>query len=202
MPRILYHTPLSPSCRALRILLREKNVEFTLIAENTWERRVIVSRYAISEYVEETYSTPPFMGKTPEERLEVRRLVDWFDRKFHAEVTHNILVEKIFKRLDWGEGPDSQVMKAGRQNLLYHLDYIAFLTETRSFLAGDALSFADMIAAGHLSALDYLGDVPWDYNPRVKEWYALIKSRPSFRTILTDRFGGYRPPEYYENPDF
>ena len=53
-------------------------------------------------------------------------------------------------------------MRAGHDNLRYHLAYIGHLTETRSWLAGDALSFADLAAAAHLSALDYLGEVPWE----------------------------------------
>ena len=81
-------------------------------------------------------------------------------------------------------------------------DYIGYLAKERYFLAGDHLTLADIAASAHLSALDYLGDVAWDYNPAARDWYALIKSRPSMRCILGERIRGVRPPEYYENPDF
>ena len=37
--RTLYHLPLDPGCRAIRILLGEKRLPFALKTENVWERR-------------------------------------------------------------------------------------------------------------------------------------------------------------------
>jgi glutathione S-transferase len=59
-----------------------------------------------------------------------------------------------------------------------------------------------MMAAASFSILDYLGDIDWNQYEDVKEWYALMKSRPSFRSLLADRISGLKPPAYYENPDF
>ena len=89
-----------------------------------------------------------------------------------------------------------------KHNILYHLDYIGYLAAERYFLAGDSLTLADLAAAAHLSALDYMGDVPWEYNKMAHNWYALMKSRPAMRCILIERVRGVRPPAYYENPDF
>lgn len=223
MTRQLYHTPLSPFCRKIRLALREKKLEFELIEENPWEKNlhlfalnpagevpvlieadgtVVSGNYAIAEYLEDTYAETPLMGKTTAARAEVRRLIDWFDHKFDYEVTQNILFEKVFKRLMHYGPPNSTAIRTGKDNIFYHLDYIGHLSAERYFLAGDHLSLADLAAAAHLSALDYLGDIPWDYNLACAEWYALVKSRPSMRGILTDRICGVRPPAYYENPDF
>ena len=222
--RTLYHTPLSPYCRKIRMLLREKELEFDLTQENVWDRRIeffalnpagevpvlmepdgeiISGGNTITEYLEEAYrDNKRFIGSSISERAEVRRLVDWFDRKFDYEVTQNILFEKVFKRLmRYGE-PQSDAIRAGKKNMLYHLDYIAFLTLEHRYLTGDTLTVADMAAAAHLSALDYLGDVAWEHNAKAKDWYALMKSRPSLRAILVDRIGTFRPPEHYEDPDF
>lgn len=221
--RILYHTSLSPYCRKARLLLMEKGLDFDLTQENIWERRleffalnpagevpvlmepdgqVISGNYAITEYLEETYKDKRFIGDTLTDRQEVRRLADWFDRKFDQEVTQLILFEKVFRRLMHCGEPQSDAIRAGKKNILYHLDYIAYLTGERRFLAGDTITLADFAAASHLSALDYLGDVPWDHNARAKEWYALMKSRPAMRHVLDDRVMGFRPPSYYEDPDF
>jgi glutathione S-transferase len=220
---MLYHTHLSPFCRKIRMLLKEKGLEFELICENPWDRNleffalnpagevpvlveengtVISGAYAIAEYVEEMYGTVTTIGNTSAERAEVRRLVDWFDHKFDYEVTQNILFEKVFKRYSQCGEPNSATIRIGRNNMLYHLDYIGYLANERYFLAGDAPTLCDLAAASHLSALDYLGDVPWDYNPAARNWYALMKSRPSMRCILIERVRGVRPPVYYENPDF
>ncbi len=219
----LYHTPLSPACRKVRVMLREKEIDFNLVEEPFWQRNieffklnpagdvpvliaekglVLCGGYAISEYLEEAYPEVQFFGNSLEEKAEVRRLVEWFDAKFEHEVTHNILFEKVFKRLmGYGE-PSSEALRAGKKNLAYHLDYIAFLLQQRNWLAGDYLTLADITAAAHLSSLDYLGDVAWEHQSATREWYALIKSRPAFRAILDDRVTGFRPPPHYVNPDF
>jgi glutathione S-transferase len=158
--------------------------------------------YAISEYLEETFPEVQFFGASIEERAEVRRLVDWFDRKFDTEVTQLTVFEKVFKRLmGYGE-PSSESIRMGKKNLSGHLSYMDYLLTSRNWLAGDYLTLADITAAAHLSTLDYLGDVNWDEKERVREWYALIKSRPSFRGLLDDRIKGFNPPAYYADPDF
>ena len=58
------------------------------------------------------------------------------------------------------------------------------------------------MAAAHLSALDYLGDVPWADHSGAKDWYARFKSRPSMRAILSDLISGIRPPAHYADLDF
>lgn len=221
--RTLYHLWLSPFCRAVRVALAEKKIEFRLKTENIWERRdeflalnpagdvpvlvepdgtAISGASVICEFLDEVHPEPPLIGRTPLERAETRRLVHWFDTKFNAEVTENILGEKMMKQfLGLGE-PDSQAIRAGYKNLRYHVDYVAYLVERRNWLAGDMLGMADIAAAGHLSALDYIGEMPWDDNETVKNWYARIKSRPSFRDILTDRIPGAPPPKHYADLDF
>jgi glutathione S-transferase len=64
------------------------------------------------------------------------------------------------------------------------------------------LTLADLAAAAHLSAIDYLGDVPWDEDETAKNWYARIKSRPSFRTLLGETMAGLPPSPSYANLDF
>jgi glutathione S-transferase len=93
-------------------------------------------------------------------------------------------------------------MRAARHNIRYHLAYIGWLVGTRDWLAGEKLSLADLAAAAHLSAVDYLGEVPWTADETAKNWYARVKSRPSFRTILADSLAGIAPPANYADLDF
>jgi glutathione S-transferase len=222
----LYHHPLDPFCRKLRLLLAEKNLPFEAIAENPWERRdefmvlnpagevpvlvwvdsgkehILADSTAIAEYLEETQPRPDMLGSLPEERAEVRRLIGWFERKFYDEVTRCIVDEKAFKRLAGRGGPDSNVLRAGYSNIHYHLDYIGFLTERRNWLAGEQITMADLAAAAQLSAIDYLGDIPWEQHIAAHDWYARIKSRPTFRPLLADRLGGLLPARHYADLDF
>ena len=223
----LLHYPLCPFSRSVRLALAECGIEAELAEERPWEWRaeflalnpagslpVLISdndgpisgAYAISEYLGETVASgggfQPFPGDTAA-RAEVRRLVDWFHRKFHDEVTNYLVEEKVFRRFGpKSASPDMEAMRAGHENLRYHLTYIGHLAEKRSWLAGDALSFADLAAAAHLSALDYLGEVPWEDHEPAKHWYALLKSRPSFRPLLADRVAGFIPSGTYADLDF
>lgn len=220
---ILHHLPLSPFCRKVRIVLREKGLPFDLQAVRVWERdraflalnpagkvpalqlddgMVIADSQAIVEYVDETAPNPPLLGATPAERAETRRLVAWFDDKFFQEVTTHLYGEKVMKRIARGGAPDSGALSAGRANLAPHLDYIAWLSDRRTWLAGDHFSVADIAAGAHISVLDFLGDVPWERFEGAKLWYQRIKSRPSFRPLLADRVTGFQPPPYYPNLDF
>jgi glutathione S-transferase len=156
----------------------------------------------IAEYLDEAYPEPRLIGRNLKERIEARRLAAWFDRKFFEEVTVNVAGEKLNRRMLSGDPPDSRALKAGRENLQTHLQYIAWLTDRRSWLAGDHLSIADISAAAHLSLIDYTGDVPWDQHPLTKEWYVRIKSRPSFRGLLRDVVPGIPPAAVYTDLDF
>ena len=118
--RILYHLPLSPYARKVRLALAEKRIPFDLRVERVWERReeflainpactvpvlqeengfCIIDSYAICEYLDEAYPDMPLLGRSLGERAEIRRLVAWFDGKFHLEVGRNLLFEKQMKQL-------------------------------------------------------------------------------------------------------
>jgi len=218
----LYHTPLSPFCRKVRLVLAEKKIEVELIEERYWEKRkdfitlnpagavpvlkadglVLAESSAICEYLDEVHPDPPLMPKSPGDRAEVRRLVAWFDDKFHREVTSKLLYERINKKITQAGYPDSANVKAGARNIKYHLDYLGWLLEERRWLAGDRLTLADFAAAAHLSALDYIRDVDWNRSPVVKDWYATIKSRPAFRSLLADSVPGFPQPAHYADLDF
>ncbi len=221
--RTLYHLWLSPYCRKVRIALGEKGLETELRVEKVWQRRadflainpagtvpvlvepngvVLAESTPICEYLDEVYPEPPLFGADPADRAEVRRLVNWFDLKFGREVTHNLVDEKLMKRFMAMGEPDSSAIRAGNHNIHYHLEYIAYLAERRNWLAGDEFGLADIAAGAHISAVDYLGDVPWADHVGAKDWYARVKSRPSFRPVLADHIPGIPPPKQYADLDF
>ena len=101
-----------------------------------------------------------------------------------------------------GGPPDMDVVRVARANVRYHLRYIGYLIRSRNWLAGSELSYADLAAAAHLSSMDFLGDVPWTEDETAKSWYARVKSRPAFRSLLTDRLPGMTPSPTYADLDF
>lgn len=226
----LHHYPLCPHSRFVRLALGEMGMEPELVEERPWERRaeflvmnpaattpVLVENSLavpgpgiIAEYLDETRGLG--MGDRrllPEglrERIEVRRLLDWFLGKFYEEVTGYLVMEKVYKRFmgsDLGGGPpDMNAIRAARSNVRYHLKYIGYLITSRKWLAGDTLTYADLAAAAHISCADYLGDIPWAEDEMAKDWYARVKSRPSFRPLLADRIPGMAAAEHYADLDF
>jgi glutathione S-transferase len=227
----LYHYPFCPHSRFIRLVLGEMGMESTLHEERPWERRdaflvinpagatpvfveeqgfAVPGAGVIAEYLDETRGLGLGMARLlPQDlavRVEVRRLMDWFNSKFFEEVSGHLVTEKIYKRFmraERGGGPpEMAAIRAARTNVRYHLRYIGFLAGKRHGLAGDRISYADLAAAAHLSCADYLGDVPWDEDGTAKSWYARVKSRPAFRPLLADRVAGMAPADHYADLDF
>ena len=222
----LFHQPLCPFSRKIRLMLLEKKFAVEYVEERPWERRLdflmlnpsgevpvlvgeagtIAGHYAIMEWLEEKSEATPLLPNGGLARAETRRLVAWFDDKFDSEVGKLVSYEKIDRRFigaeDGGGAPDMERVRVGLHNLNLHLDYITHLLARQDWLAGAQMSVADLTAAAHLSCLDYTGDVLWKNWSLARDWYAKLKSRPSFRPLLADNVAGIRPPPYYTDLDF
>ena len=227
MPR-LHHFTLDPYSRRMRLALHEYGTPAELRDEEPWapsadlyqsnpagtlpvliedDGAVISGVEAMSEYLEETRNeATSLMQGNAKARAEVRRLVGWFDTKFYAEVAEPVLTEKVVRRFmprDQGGGsPEMARVRKGVDLLKAHLDYIGRLADGRNWLAGDHLSLADLACAAHLSAIDYIGDVPWADFLSAKGWFQRLKSRPSFRPLLADSVRGIPASQSYTDLDF
>ena len=218
----LYHYPLSPFSRKVRLCLGEKKIEAVLVEERYWEEdpdflrrnpagkvpvlkmdgRTMSDSVAICEYLEESYPTPALLPKAADARCEVRRLVGWFDDKFYHDVTINLTGERVYRKVMGRGYPDSTNVKAGAKAIKYHLDYMDYLLDQRRWLAGDVMTIADFAGAAQLSCLDYIKAVDWEHSQSVRDWYAKVKSRPAFRTLLADQVPGFPQPDHYADLDF
>jgi glutathione S-transferase len=227
----LFQHPFCPHSRFVRLVLNEYGLDAYIVDEKTWERReeflmlnpagttpVLVAEghppvpgaAIIAEYIDETagdeIGARRLLPPEPEKRIEVRRLASWFNNKFFEEVSGPLVMERCYKRYipheQGGGSPDTDAIRAARTNIRYHLAYIGWLVRERDCLAGNQLSLADLAAAAHLSAVDYLGDVPWNEDEAAKAWYARVKSRPSFRSILAEAMPGIQASKTYADLDF
>jgi glutathione S-transferase len=228
--RILIHYPLCPLSRAVRMVLTEKNIDFDVSIETPWKIRpellvlnpagtlpilledngsnIICDIQPIVEYIEDLQLGQPLFPTSPIAKAEVRRICNWFNIKFYHDVSLPLTRERIWKRISREGTPDSVSLRAGLENVKHHLFYVAHLVSNRNWLAGNVFSLADIVAAAHLSVVDFLDNIPWthhvharDFEP-VRDWYARVKSRKSFRALLGDSITGFIPPEHYANPDF
>ena len=226
LERTLHHFPLDPASRQVRLAMGEKRIAFSSVEVRYWERPkdlaalnpsgllpvlvetdgdrrlVLCESRAILDHLEETIPEPALLGREPEERAEARRLLAWFDRKFEFEAGGFLLHEKMEKRLQGLGAPDLANLRQGRDGVRGHMAYLERLLAERDWLADRRLSLADFAAAAHLSVIDYFGDVPWADHPATKTWYMKLKSRPSFRPLLADRWPGLTPARHYDDLDF
>lgn len=215
----LYQFPLCPFSRKVRLLMAEKGIPYELVRENPWDYReefqklnpavrtpvlrdegrgiTLVDSRAICEYLEETNDKNPMMNGTATNRAEIRRLVALFDENFFADVTMPLLEERMKKRLVYRQSPDSRMLREALRLAHDHLYYIDHLIDNRPWLAGSTMSLADLAAAAQLSVADYLGGIDWNGHEQARDWYAVFKSRPSFRPLLSERMDVIQPPAHY-----
>ena len=220
---VLYHYPLAPASRFIRLQCGEYKLDLDLHTQIPWVRDekllarnpsgelpvfedeaqgIVCGSRVISEWLEEIVEDNFLMPTDPAGRAEVRRLIDWFEGKFTLEVSRPLLRERVAKRFQSGAPSSSQILRAALANAQIHLGYMDFLAAQYSWLAGPQISLADLAAAAHISVLDYFGDVDWRRYPEVKMWYMKLKSRPSFRPLLSDIIVGMPPASHYANLDF
>lgn len=222
---------MSAASRFVRLVLGEYGERAEFAEERPWERRrellalnpaatlpiliedagpPIVGGMVIAEYLDETRGAfqrdKRLLAEKPLDRAEIRRLTEWFLVKLDGEVTRYLVRERVFKlemrAEDGGGSPDASAIRAARANLKHHMRYAGWLAESRNWLSGPRLSYADLAAAASFSILDYLGEIAWEKEPLAKEWYARVKSRPSFRPLLAERVRGIPPAPHYAELDF
>jgi glutathione S-transferase len=220
----LFQFPLCPFSRKVRLLLGEKGVGYELVRESPWERRdefldlnpagrtpmmveadkgtVLIDSWAICEFFEETVNKAPMINGTAINRAEIRRLVAWFDEQFFADVVAPLMHERMKKRLIERVSPDARVLREAMKLALNHLDYTDYLLDHRNWLGGATMSLADLTAAAHISVADYLGGIDWRGHEQTRRWYSGLKSRPSFRPLLSERMEVIGPPQHYDKVDF
>src|ERR1700679_2174266 len=177
----LFPHPFSPHSRFIRLALGEHGLDLRLVEERVWERREaflalnpagttpvlmaegrppIPGAAVIAEYLDEAHGADMeerrLMPASLGERIEVRRLMAWFNYKFFEDASNPLFTERIYKRFmnesDGGGAPAAKVIRAAKANVRYHLAYIGWLAPTRNFLVGDRLSYAGLAAAAGPSA--------------------------------------------------
>lgn len=225
MAKLLHHK-LDPSSRLIRLMAAEYSVSLTFEEVSPWKRNPefmeispagslpvliddglppVVGWLAAIAVIEEQYAPAAVEGlipSNPAHRYECWRILEWVQGKLNDEVTRYVLEEKVGRRERGGESPDVSALRAAKTNLVEHVHYFNWLVASRSWLAGDSLSLADLALASHFSVLDYLGDVDWSEIGETRDWYARIKSRPSFRPLLADRLVSMPPSRTYADLDF
>lgn len=218
----LYHYPLCPFSRTVRLVLNELMVEYVLFEEKFWEynekflimnnmgtvpvmitEKNIVLNHSqlILEYIYTNHKAE-FIFPDENNILEMKKICIWFNEKLFFDCVKFLIQEKLIKSLYEKTQPNANIISSARYNLGIHFEYMTYLLEKNTWIAGERFSIADVVASSYISVLDYFGEIPWHKIPTIKDWYCIVKSRPSFRSLLRDNVVGLLPPKHYQMLDF
>jgi glutathione S-transferase len=187
------------------LALNPKGVVPTLVHDGV----TIVESTVINEYVDDIAPEPPLRPEDPAGAARMRLWTKQLDEWIHADtgVISNALAFR-FQKLALGEDslrrlienmPDpakrqryQSVVYEGTTSPLF-LDAIhrfaklmadleSALTD-RPWLAGDAVSLADLGYAPYLTRMEHLRlHRMWDDKPAIADWFARIRSRPAYQS--------------------
>src|SRR5258707_544278 len=158
----LFHHPFCPHSRFIRLVLGEYGLDLRLVEERVWERReaflalnpaaatpVLIAEGfppipgagIIAEYLDEAHGLDAgerrLLPASMAERVEVRRLMAWFNEKFFEEASNPLVTERIYKRFmseeNGGGAPPTDVIPAAKVNLRHHLAHIGWAGPTPKF---------------------------------------------------------------------
>lgn len=219
----LGHFALCPFCRTVRLMLAEKQVTVQLVHVAPWMSQpvypelrqsglvpllktgecntILHDHRTICEFVEDSVPANPLIGKSAEQRAQVRQLASWLDRFCYDAITLPLLVA-AFSKVPRPTPPSAKVLGKAAAATSMLLDEIAHLIGDNGWLSGPTLTLADLTAAAHLSVVDYFGAVHWSGHQTAQDWYWAIQARPSFAGLLTDRIEGIEPPPQYTAIDY
>lgn len=211
---------LCPLTRQVRILLNEKKIEHKLIYNNLWKEHFTMDPIAYSSqlpklvangvkyngwynvlhYIEKNLSCEDMFGISKDEP-KIKEIILFMNDKFYNQVMHPIMNEKIVTYINH-VSPDARNIRSAKKKCHEFLKHIENDLKKFHWLSHNELSAADLVTAAHISVLDYLNEINWVEYKLLKDWYSIIKSRPSLRPILKEKFSAFEPPVHYTNLDF
>ncbi|PCI22605.1 MAG: dichloromethane dehalogenase [Piscirickettsiaceae bacterium] len=206
--RYLHH-PTSQPCRAINQLLLEVDIPFEeeivnlLDGDNelpSFKEKynptgqvpilcdgdfVIWESSAIAFYLNEKFDMPShWFGATAQQKAIIQQYCHWhtsYLRRGAGAFFYSHFAECI-----WGKRDYSKEIAKGRYILDDSLNYLERWLTNNSYLCGDKISFADLLAYHELVshvAGEILGNEDWQKHPNVKQWFDKISERPHSKPL-------------------
>lgn len=198
----LYDGGRAPNPRRVRIFLAEKGIEVEIIpvdmeamghksaevtALNPFQRLPVLvlddgtalsESVAICRYFEELYPDPPLMGVDARDRA----IVEMWNRR--VELVYLAAVASAFRHThpamkEWEVPQIPQWGEANRPKALAFLELLDKELESRSFIAGERFTIADITAMIGFQFMKPARIAPPEHLAHVMRWYGDVSSRPS-----------------------
>jgi glutathione S-transferase len=206
---IVHGVPGSPYVRAALLTLEEKGAEYELaaMALGTLKQQPHLSRHpfgripafehdgwmlyetqAIMRYVDAVVPGPRLQPGEPRAAARMNQVIgitDWYLMpQVSATITFNRVVAPRFNR-----PVDEEKVVQAVPNARICIAEIARLLDGHTWMAGDALSLADLLLAPHLSMFAQApeGAQILQEHENLSRWLARIEERPSMQATTWDR---------------
>lgn len=194
----LYHFPLSPNSRKVRIALIEKGLEFERVHIDFGKKEqkhpdylkihpfgqvpaldddgfIVYDSTIINEYLEDEYPHPPLLPSDSEGRARARMMEDFRDNHFNPP-----FVDIIHEVRSKSEGDrDLKLIERSKGEIVKCFGRIERELEGREYLAG-GFSLADIAFMPDFDLLERY-EVPLDAKYKnIRAWIERLKARPSY----------------------
>lgn len=201
----LYDNPLSPYAMKIRMILREKGIEYERQEVHTRAQaaelgrlnpraevpalvdgqEVISDSKVIAEYLEEVHPEPALLPKDPAARARCRNLELIADTELDAAV----LAYSMFKffRTQMAESHPQQMARS-EQELRAHFARLDGWLAGRPYFLGE-FSRADLAFVPHIGACGFMGLAPGEDTPNLAAWNARMNERESVTKTSEEAIG-------------
>jgi glutathione S-transferase len=135
---------------------------------------------AICRYIDEGFPGPPLQPATPRERARMAQLIGLLDSYAYRAMVWDVFVESVRKPIR-GEAVDAAKVKAGLAKAETCLAALAELMGQAPFLAGDAMTLADLHAAPMIAYFGAAsaGAAALARHPSLSAWWEGMRARAS-----------------------
>ena len=136
---------------------------------------------AIARYVDEGFDGPALQPDDPRSRARMNQAIGLLDSYGYRAMVWDIYVERVARPRD-GEMSDEAKIAAALPVAATCLDVLERLSPESRWLAGDALTLADLHAAPMIAYFVKAPDgaAMLGRYPRLSGWWQAISARPSF----------------------
>jgi glutathione S-transferase len=193
----LYHFPLSPNSRKVRIALIEKGLEFERVLVDLSKREqkspeylkihpfgqvpaldddgfIVYDSTIINEYLEDEYPHPPLLPSDSEGRARARMMEDFLDSHFNPP-----LVDIFQETRKSEEQKNSKIIEEAKGKIVKCFDRLEKELDRQSYLAGP-FSLGDIAFMANFDLLERF-QVPLDPKyTNIRAWIERLKARPSY----------------------
>lgn len=193
----LYHSPLSPNSRKVRIALIEKGLEFERVLVDLSKREqknpeylkihpfgqvpaldddgfIVYDSTIINEYLEDEYPHPPLLPSDSEGRARARMMEDFRDSHFNPP-----FVDIFQETRKSEEQRNSKIIEEAKGKIVKCFDRLEKELDQRSYLAGP-FSLGDIAFMANLDLLERFQILLDPKYTNTRAWIERLKARPSY----------------------